>query len=387
MNITLIDTTKSKFASYVPLALLRLSTMHKAAGDRVELIKAGEMPTRPPDKIYFSFIFLFDYKNDVRWCLTYRRHYPHATIKVGGISPTLIEGKFKKHFIGKKIEIFTGRDEALEATAPDYDMAGVDYSYGFTSRGCPNNCSWCVVPVLEGKQSKLPDWQKQVDTTRKKWFAFDNNVFACGAVHFKNVLAFCHHNEIKIDFNQGLDAEIFHCNKRIQAVFLKYPGVWQNIRFAWDSERVRESIIYTMDFLHEHKIKAVALKSLYMLYDADDTPEMVYERIQTVFIHPSKFEIKLMRFKDLDTGLLLRKWGGVGDLFAEAAAFVITGVISPGKFWNYMLAGDLNDFLKKASYIKEYHHRVKSLGRVKTAEFIKFAHARIYPSNVNNVKG
>ena len=82
MNIALIDTTQKRFASYVPLALLRLSTAHKNEGDTVELISAGKLPRRTPDKIYFSFIFLFDYKSDVKWVLTYRQKYPQATRKV-----------------------------------------------------------------------------------------------------------------------------------------------------------------------------------------------------------------------------------------------------------------------------------------------------------------
>lgn len=381
MNITLVDTTLKKYRQFVPLALLRLSTMHKKCGDNVELVTAGDMPRRVPDKIYFSFIFLFEYKNDVRWVLTYRKRYPRAGIMIGGVSPTLIPHKFENYlnYHANRIEIFKGRDTEIEKLAPDFEITGYQYSYGFTTRGCPNKCAWCVVPKLEGKQNIIQDWQSHVNTKFKTWYAFDNNVLACGADHLENVLKFCHKNRIKLDFNQAMDAEIFHHNKKIPPIFIRYPHVWEVLRFAWDSDRVEESIIYVMDFMHLNGISA-NLKSLLMLYDADDSPEKVYSRIKIVLAHPAKFVMKLMRFKDLDTGVLLRKWGGIGDLFADALGFAITGNISTGNFWNYMCAGDLDEFLKKASYIREY---LSNTDKKVSIEFIKFAQAKI--SNVSNV--
>ena len=373
MNITLIDNTRKRYYSFVPLALLRLSAKHKNAGDSVELISAGRLPRHDPDIIYFSFIFLFNYLIDVRWILTYRKRYPAADIIIGGIAPTLIKEKYQKHLTGNKVKIYSGRDLALEDLKPDFDITGLDYSYGFTSRGCPNTCDWCVVPKLEGRQNIVGNWQDQIDTSKKIFYGFDNNVLATGSAHFESVLEFCNGHGIKVDFNQGMDAEILHKNKKIQAAFLKYPGIWQIMRFAWDSDRVKESIIFTMDFLHLNKIGA-KYKSLLMLYDADDAPEIVFERIKIVLAHPYGFEIKLMRFKDLETGLLLRKWGGVGDLFADALGYAVTGVISGGEFWDYMFSTNLQDFVNRATQIRDYNRLTKS--KV-TKDFIRFAEKRI----------
>ena len=112
MNITLLDTTKKVNATFVPLALLRLSTKHKIRGDEVELVQAGKKPKRRPDIIYFSFIFLFNWKIDVEWVLAYQKLFPKAKIIIGGISPSLIPEKFRRYL--KNVEIFTGRDEELE---------------------------------------------------------------------------------------------------------------------------------------------------------------------------------------------------------------------------------------------------------------------------------
>ena len=373
MNITLVDTTRKVFATYVPLALLRLSSKHKILGDNVELITAGQKPKATPDIIYFSFIFLFDYKKDCEWVLTYKNKYPTKKIIIGGVSPTLIPEKFEKYLLNKNIEIFKGRDFELEKLKPDFNITGLDYSYGFTTRGCPNKCEWCVVPKIEGKQNIIVNWKEQIDITKRVFYAFDNNIYSCGSVHFENVLKYCHENNIKIDCNQGMDAEIFHKNKKIQEVFLKYPKVWENIRFAWDSDRVNDSIIFMMDFMVKYKIKA-KYKLLYMLYDSDDSPETVFKRMQIVNNHPAKYWIKLMRFKDLETGKLLRKWGGIGDLIADALGFTITGYIDNSDFWKYMLSKDFNFFIDNATLLRKY---IKSVKVKNTKEFIKFANLQL----------
>ena len=172
MNITLIDTTKKVYATYVPLALLRLSAKHKAQGDNVELVNAGKLPKRNPDIIYFSLIFLFNYKRDCEWVLSYRKQYKNAKIVVGGISPTLIPNKFTKYLGKKNIEIFEGRDLLLEELRPDFGLIKKDYSYGFTSRGCPNKCAWCVVPRLEGRHVKVKNWKDTIDITKKIFYFY-----------------------------------------------------------------------------------------------------------------------------------------------------------------------------------------------------------------------
>jgi hypothetical protein len=347
--------------------------MHKSAGDNVELIPAGKKPKLKPDIIYFSLIFLFNHKKDLGWILTYRKQYPDAIIKIGGISPTLLEDVFKKTLANKDVEIFTGRDLKLEKLSPDFDITGVNYSYGFTTRGCPNSCAWCVVPKVEGRHKIAEGWQSQIDTSKPLFFGFDNNVLACGSKHFREVLEFCQSRKIRVEFNQAMDAEILYKNKKIQQVFLDYPKIWHKLRFAWDSDRAEKGVMFMMDFIHEAGISSNQ-RFLYMLYDTDDSPEQVFERIKKVRAHPARFKIKLMRFKDLDTGQLLRKWGGIGDLFADGFKITITGHIDYSAYWNYVLSEDLDFFIKNASLAGEYSKQKHARGgKLKSHEFVAFA--------------
>lgn len=380
MNITLIDTTPKVYATYVPLALLRLSAKHKLIGDNVELVPAKKLPRNKPDQIYFSLIFLFDYKKDCEWILAYRKKYPDVKITIGGISPTLLYDKFQSLLKGKDIQVFKDRDYQLEQLKPDFDIAKIDYSYGFTTRGCPNKCDWCVVPKLEGMHNMVENWQDTIDEKKKTFFAFDNNIFACGSKHFENVLKYCHDNNIKIDCNQGMDAEILHKNKKIQEIFLKYPKVWHKLRFAWDSDRVNESIIFTMDFITKNISNNLLL---YMLYDTDESPEKVFKRIKKCLDNYNNIEIKLMRFKDLDTGKLLRKWGGLGDLFADSVAFVGIGLITNRVYWQYLFGRDFNHFINASSLVRQY---VKSVKTLNANEFINFAEKKLTVQFENNTK-
>jgi len=375
MNITLIDTTKKTFKKFVPLALLRLSAKHKKAGDNVELLTAGKLPIRKPDIIYFSLIFLFDYQNDLRWILSYRKQYPKSKIVIGGLSPSLIRPKFEKHLKRKKIEIFEGRDPELEKLTPDFEITKYKYSYGFTSRGCPNKCKWCTVPKLEGKQNIVKNWKTQINTDLKEFHAFDNNLLATGSEHLENVLKYCYDNNIQFDCNQAMDAEILHKNKEIQAAFLKFPDIWIDLRFAWDSNRVNKSVPFVMDFLNDNNISG-KVNIFYMLYDAYDKPEIVYNRVKTILNHKGKYAIKMMRFIDLESGVLLHKWGGVGDLWAFVIGLIPTGIISRGKYWSYMFKGDFQEFMNKAIYARNY--KILKRGKdLHIPEFIKYCDKKI----------
>lgn len=66
-----------------------------------------------------------------------------------------------------------------------------------TSRGCPHNCSFCFVPVREGKIRELPIIPGSVIQ--------DNNLLACSKSHLRKVFAMLR-TQRHIDFAGGLEA-------------------------------------------------------------------------------------------------------------------------------------------------------------------------------------
>ena len=67
----------------------------------------------------------------------------------------------------------------IDDMQPDYSIypnLRLDTSFGFLTRGCPNKCSWCVVPRKEGEIH--PYWDiDRVANGRKKIVLMDNNIF------------------------------------------------------------------------------------------------------------------------------------------------------------------------------------------------------------------
>ena len=116
------------------LALMKLAHWHRSKGDTVILTRQIERDTNEPnyDKVYGSSIFKFSQERIMKFQL----QWPKAI--VGGSGTTfshtvedLIGGEYERH---------------------DYtDYPDVDYSIGFTQRGCRLACKFCVVPKKEGK--------------------------------------------------------------------------------------------------------------------------------------------------------------------------------------------------------------------------------------------
>ena len=66
-----------------------------------------------------------------------------------------------------------------------------------TSRGCPNNCSFCFVPKREGKLRELPIVEGNVIQ--------DNNLLACSKSHIEKVFTMLKKQK-RIDFSGGFEA-------------------------------------------------------------------------------------------------------------------------------------------------------------------------------------
>lgn len=117
------------------LALMKISSWHKARGDDVRL----NMPLWKGDKTYASI--LFEWNRD-KFC---------ADI-YGGPGLFFRSMGIQRNLGYQPIGIPCGRillPFDIENMSPDYSLFNLDYSLGFTFRFCPRKCEFCKVWWLE----------------------------------------------------------------------------------------------------------------------------------------------------------------------------------------------------------------------------------------------
>ena len=174
MRVALHDSDATGFPN---LALMKLAAWHKLQGDAVERFQP--LFRNMYDKVYSSKVFVFTATDNM---------LPASTIR-GGVG----YGRFED------------LPDAVEHIMPDYAMFGASHAMGFTTRGCPNSCPWCVVPSKEGKIRPHADVEEFLGGMQSL-VLMDNNILASehGIKQLEKIATL----GIKLDCNQGLDARL-----------------------------------------------------------------------------------------------------------------------------------------------------------------------------------
>ncbi|GAI38731.1 unnamed protein product, partial [marine sediment metagenome] len=132
------------------LALMKLSAFHKARGDEVYL----NFPLERPDITYASCVFTWNKK------------------RISTAPNEAVVG-------GSGIDLTTELPPEVEHIMPDYSLyPRVDFSLGFTSRGCIRKCPWCIVPEKEGQIKPRSRIYEFWDRRHRKITLLDNNLLA-----------------------------------------------------------------------------------------------------------------------------------------------------------------------------------------------------------------
>jgi len=201
MKIHLID-----IDSTIPnLALIKVRKYYQDRG--YEVIYNFPLLIRPEDKIYVSCIFKENRPQAAQYLI-----YPNAIIG------------------GSGYDLNVRLPEEIEAVKPRIN-------YGFTTRGCIRKCKFCIVPEKEGDIHITGDLLDIWDGKSKDITLMDNNILALPD-HFKKICRQARENNIRIDFNQGLDHRLLTYEIVLE---LKRTSIKQ-YRFAYDSPSMRQSV-------------------------------------------------------------------------------------------------------------------------------------------------
>lgn len=233
---------------YPNLALCKIAAYHKTKGDQVE----WAMPLfEHYDIIYRSKIFNFTKDDD--------RQY-NTDLEIRG---------------GTGYDISSQLPQEIDDCQPDYSIYPTipdNISYGFLTRGCPNNCKWCVVPRKEG--AIKPYWDiERVSNGKKKLVLMDNNILAAGNYAHEQIDKAIH-LELRIDFNQALDARLVNEDFAKQLAQVKWLD-HNCIRFGCDTHKQIEDCEKAIEM-----IVGYGFNGNFFLYTMlNDDFEECYERL------------------------------------------------------------------------------------------------------------
>jgi len=282
MKILLVDADSKK--GFPNLALMKLSAWHKQQKDSVELIKGT--PTTTPlehyDKVLISCIF---YQNK------------EAVLDYASQFDNVIVG-------GSGVDIELTLDNDIEHIMPDYSLYDIDYSLGFTSRGCIRNCGFCIVPDKEGFIKDNAPISEFLHPDHKKVILLDNN-FQASPRWRENIDFIVEHN-LKVNFNQGLDIRLLDKEFAEALTSIKsYSWTFKRkgLYFAFDDMRYEKQVWAGINLLERVGIN---LKDVlfYVLIGFNTTEEEDLYRIRTLTergVHPyvmpyNQYKSKLTRW-------------------------------------------------------------------------------------------
>jgi len=209
---------------------------------------------------------------------------------------------------GSGYEIKQELPKEIEEITPDYEKFKLDYSVGFTSRGCIRNCEFCVVREKEGLLKDVDmSWIKQ-----KKVLLLDNNFLA--SQNWKEKLQYFIDNKIKVCFNQGLDLRLITDEKAQMISKVDYRDdqfKTKRLYFAWDNIKDEEIIFKGINKIITFGIKPQNIM-VYVLFGFNSTfEEDMYrtKKLMELGVKPYIMEYNKNATKKRDKKLIdLARW-------------------------------------------------------------------------------
>lgn len=250
MKIGLIDVDSHNFPN---ICLMKISAYHKAQGDDVEWCNLFEHY----DRVYMSRVFDDTYTEDFMTAIN---------------ADEIIKG-------GTGYDLKNKLPDDIEHIYPDYSLypdLTKDTAYGFLTRGCPNDCPFCIVSKKEGRKSvKVADlsefWNGQ-----KNIKLLDPNLLACKD-HLQ-LLQQLVDSKAVVDFTQGLDARLINENNVALLAKIKIKMV----HFAFDLMENEKTIIKGLKLYKDYTAVDERKTGVYILTNFNTTHEEDIYRVYAV---------------------------------------------------------------------------------------------------------
>ncbi len=273
MKVLLID-----IDSKIPnLALKKIEKYHKDKGDIVTW--NNPLDRLISDKVYVSCIFPENKRKCRDW---------EGFAEIGGTG----------YDIQKKLPI-------------EIEMVKPKINWGFTTRGCIRKCDFCFVPEKEGKIHIVGDVYDIWDGKSKEIYIIDNNILALPE-HFKKICSQIRKENIRVDFNQGLDHRLLTDDLCKELMSLRHI---QEIRFAFDDIVYKPTVLKALEILKKNGLRDWGSR-WYVYINPKDTFETVYERM--ILLKEHKQGVYVMRDRKIakqPQWMAIACWGNMMGAF------------------------------------------------------------------------
>jgi hypothetical protein len=227
------------------LALMKLSTYHKAMGDEVYLSTCDR-----PDKVYISTLFTWNHPKVEKLLQV----YPAADIGGTGWGihknlPAEVEACKPDYDLYKVSDILPRIAGGIATKASKLQKAQtiVDAGIGFTSRGCIRNCGFCFVPPKEGPFHHVGDITELINPRSNVLILLDNNLTADPDVIEK--LHEIRDRGLTVDITQGIDVRLLTPDIAKALAEVKHL---RSIHYAWDLMAFEKQVLEGINILAGH---------------------------------------------------------------------------------------------------------------------------------------
>ena len=253
--------------NYPSLPLMKISAYHKAQGDTVEWC----IPMMHYDRVYVSRVFGDEYTSFDDGML-----FNADEVFFGGTGFAIKIENGREVF---RKELDKDLSPEIEHIYPDYDLypdLTKDTAYGFLTRGCPNNCGFCIVSQKEGRVSHKVANLSEFWRGQKNIELLDPNLLACRDRN--DLLDQLAGSGAWVNFCQGLDArfiteDVIDNLKRVKI---------KMIHFAFDLMKNEDRIIRGLRLFKERTGIDRRKASVYVLTNYDTTLEEDLYRVKSV---------------------------------------------------------------------------------------------------------
>lgn len=285
MVIGLHDSDKTGFPN---LALMKISAWHKAQGDTVEWWN----PMFPYDRVYSSKVFTF-------------------TPECAYLPPDTVKG-------GTGYGIYEDLPEEIDAMFPDYSIyPDCKHAIGFLTRGCIRRCPWCVVPRKEGAIQPYRTWREIKRQDSRDIVFMDNNVLACshGIEQIQKMIG----QDVRVDFNQGLDARLI--TPVIAALLARLKWI-RFIRMSCDTDAMLPVVMSAVRLLGAEGVKPYRV-FIYLLVQDIDSAER-----RALALRDAGVEVFAQPYRDFERNIeptteqkRFARWVNMKGIFKQCARF------------------------------------------------------------------